>query len=280
MSAPDLDATFAFVDLAGFTAVTEAHGDREAVAILQAFRARTQEVLGPHDELVKTIGDAVMLRFATPTHAVVALQELLRREIATPEAVLLPRAGAHHGRAVAVEGDYYGAAVNLASRVAGHARAGQLLVTNEVASAAQRLGSVVSHIGTPELRNISEPIDLYMVRVDATAVETAVDIVCQMRVSITDAHAISLKWNGRHQHFCGLPCVARFAASPDAFLARPDPARRARRGAGDRRPADPPQAREAQRRPDRRPAHPPTPRCARVEGGHPSRTGQTAAADT
>ena len=223
MSAPDLYATFAFVDLAGFTAVTEAHGDREAVAIIQAFRARTQEVLGPDDELVKTIGDAVMLRFPTPTHAVVALQELIQREIATPEAVLLPRAGAHHGRAVALEGDYYGAAVNLASRVAGQAEAGQLLVTSEVASAAQRLGAVVSHLGTAELRNITDPIDLYEVRVAVESFETATDLVCHMRVSTADAHAISLDWNGHRHHFCGLPCVARFAASPDAFLARPVP---------------------------------------------------------
>ena len=222
-SSPDLDATFAFVDLAGFTAVTEAHGDREAVAILQAFRARTQAVLGPDDELVKTIGDAVMLRFPTPTHAVVALRELLHGETATPEAVLIPRAGAHHGPAVAVDGDYYGAAVNLASRVAGHARAGQLLVTSEVAFAAQRLGSIVSHLGAPELRNVSEPIDLYEVRLDTTAVDTAIDTVCQMRVSITDSHAVSLDWDGRRHHFCGLPCVARFAASPETFLSRPSP---------------------------------------------------------
>ena len=98
MSTPDLDATFAFVDLAGFTAVTEAHGDHQAIAILQAFRARTREVLGRDDEIVKTIGDAVMLRFPTPDDAVVALQELIRREISTPDAVLLPRAGATTAR--------------------------------------------------------------------------------------------------------------------------------------------------------------------------------------
>jgi len=134
MSTPDLDATFAFVDLAGFTAVTEAHGDHQALAIIQAFRARTREVLGRDDEIVKTIGDAVMLRFPTPDDAVIALQELIQREISTPDAVLLPRAGAHHGSAVAIDGDYYGAAVNLAARVAGQAKAGQLLVTSRVAS--------------------------------------------------------------------------------------------------------------------------------------------------
>ncbi|HYD09990.1 MAG TPA: adenylate/guanylate cyclase domain-containing protein [Acidimicrobiales bacterium] len=218
MTAADVYATFAFVDLAGFTAVTEAHGDREAIAILHAFRARVQEVLGPEDELVKTIGDAVMLRFPTPAGAVIALQELLRREIAAADAVLVPRAGAHHGRAVAVEGDYYGAAVNLASRVAGCARAGQLLVTGEVAAAAQELGAVISHAGQPQLRNISEEIDLWEIRFDASCGETTIDPVCQMRVSRDDANAITLEWNGRRHHFCCLPCVSRFAASPSTYL--------------------------------------------------------------
>ena len=219
MTAAEQESTFAFVDLAGFTAVTEAHGDREAVAILQAFRARVLEVLGPDDQLVKTIGDAVMLRFPSPTRAVVALQQLLRREIATPDAVLLPRAGAHHGRAVAVEGDFYGAAVNLASRVAGCARPGQLLVTSELAFAAQQLGATITHLGSPELRNITEPLDVWEVGVDVASEETAIDIVCQMRVP-TDANAITLDWQGTRRHFCGLPCVARFAASPATYLPR------------------------------------------------------------
>ena len=216
MADPDCSSTFAFVDLAGFTAVTEAHGDREAVAILRAFRQRVREVLQPGDELVKTIGDAVMLRFPDTTRAVVALQSLLQREIATAEAVLMPRAGAHHGNAVAVEGDYYGAAVNLASRVTGLAAPGQLLVTGDVAVAAQQLGAVITHLGTPPLRNVSEPVDLWEVRV-ADTTDTAIDLVCHMRVSTADVNAITLVWNGRRHHFCGLPCVARFAATPSTY---------------------------------------------------------------
>jgi adenylate cyclase len=218
MTAPELESTFAFVDLAGFTAVTEAHGDRQAVALLHAFRGRVEGVLGPDDEMVKTIGDAVMLRFTTTGAAVIALRALLAREIAAPEAVLLPRAGAHHGRAVSIEGDYYGAAVNLASRVAGHAKAGQLLVTGEIAHAAQHLGAVITHAGTRALRNITEPIDLWDVRLDAGDVDTTIDIVCKMRVSTTDANAITLEWDGRRHHFCSLPCISRFAASPSTYL--------------------------------------------------------------
>jgi class 3 adenylate cyclase/YHS domain-containing protein len=222
-ASPDQAATFAFVDLAGFTAVTEAHGDRTAVGILHAFRSRVEGVLAPDDELVKTIGDAVMLRFPTTHAAVAALQELLRREVTTPEAVLLPRAGAHHGCAVEIDGDYYGAAVNLASRVAGRAEPGQLLVTGDVALAAQELGAVITHLGQPELRNVSEPVDLWEVRLDHTCGEIAIDVVCQMRVSTADGTAIALEWNGLRHHFCGLPCVSRFADAPEAYLTRRSP---------------------------------------------------------
>jgi class 3 adenylate cyclase/YHS domain-containing protein len=218
MTTPELDATFAFVDLAGFTAVTEAHGDREAVAIVHAFRSRVLDTLGPDDELVKTIGDAVMLRFPTPADAVVALQELVEREACSADAVLLPRIGAHHGPAVAIEGDYYGAAVNLASRVAGLAKPGQLLVTSEVAWAAQERGAVITHVGTPALRNVSNRVDIWDVRVGTASVDTTIDPVCQMRVSTDDDNAITLDWQGRRHHFCGLPCVARFADAPATYL--------------------------------------------------------------
>ena len=216
-----IEATFAFVDLAGFTAMTEAHGDSEAVAIVRAFRDRALEVLRPGDELVKTIGDAVMLRFPTPDAAVVALRELLRRELVVRDAVLLPRAGAHHGRAVVVEGDYYGAAVNLAARVAGQARGGQLLVTTHTANAARDIGATITHLGSVDLRNISESIDVYDVRVGDATDPVVTDPVCQMRVPTTGDAAIALEWAGRRFNFCGLPCVSRFAASPARYLDRP-----------------------------------------------------------
>src|SRR5262245_42701574 len=160
-----IEATFAFVDLAGFTAMTEAHGDAEAVAIVRAFRQRALDVLAPTDELVKTIGDAVMLRFPTPEAAIRALRELLQRELVVGDAALPPRAGAHHGPAVAVDADYYGATVNLAARVAGEAGGGHLLVTTQTAMSARDLGAVITHVGSVQLRNVSESVDVWDVRI-------------------------------------------------------------------------------------------------------------------
>jgi adenylate cyclase len=215
-----IEATFAFVDLAGFTAMTEAHGDTEAVAIVRAFRDRALRVIGPDDELVKTIGDAVMLRFPTPLAAVVALRELLQQELVVRDAVLLPRAGAHHGPAMIVDGDYYGAAVNLAARVAGQARGGQLLVTTAIADAAQEMGATITHVGSVDLRNVSQSVDVYDIRVEDASEAVVTDPVCQMRVPTTGDSAIALEWAGQRFNFCGLPCVSRFTASPDRYLNR------------------------------------------------------------
>jgi adenylate cyclase len=215
-----IEATFAFVDLAGFTAVTEAHGDVEALSIIRRFRDRALDVLADGDELVKTIGDAVMLRFPTPEAAVVALRRLLQQELVVHDAALLPRAGAHHGHAVHVEDDYYGAAVNLAARVAGQARGGQLLVTTRVAMAAGHLGAVVTHVGSISLRNVSEAIDVYDVRVSDSAQPAVTDPVCQMRVPTSGDAAVVLDWSGGRFYFCGLPCLSRFAADPGAYIGR------------------------------------------------------------
>jgi len=46
------------------------------------------------------------------------------------------------------------------------------------------------------------------------------DPVCHMRVPTTGDATIVLEWSGRRFHFCGLPCVSRFAADPDRYLKR------------------------------------------------------------
>jgi adenylate cyclase len=188
---PTVEATFAFIDLAGFTALTEAHGDAEAVNVIRAFRYRVMHHLRPGDRLVKTIGDAVMLTFPDPRRAVDALRAVLASELVHHDTVLLPRAGAHHGIAVAADGDFYGSGVNLAARVASQAGGGELLVTAEIAMAARDSGAVVTHLGAIELRNIPAPVDIYRVQIAETTAETAVDPVCQMRVPVAGPAAIT-----------------------------------------------------------------------------------------
>jgi adenylate cyclase len=66
----DTPATFLFADIAGFTALTEAHGDEQAVALVDAFCAAVDVDLPPGGTRVKSIGDAVMLRVPDPGDAI------------------------------------------------------------------------------------------------------------------------------------------------------------------------------------------------------------------
>ncbi len=67
----DSAATFAFADIAGFTALTEAHGDDEALAFVDEFRDTVNtELPAVRGQLVKTIGDALMLRIPDPADAI------------------------------------------------------------------------------------------------------------------------------------------------------------------------------------------------------------------
>src|SRR5918999_5319267 len=122
-------ATFAFADIAGFTALTEAHGDEAAFALVADFtNAVKAELDSVHGEHVKTIGDALMLRIPDPGDAIHLGVEISQRTLRSHGAPAV-RVGLHHGPAVEREGDYFGATVNLAARVSGVASGGEVLVS-------------------------------------------------------------------------------------------------------------------------------------------------------
>ncbi|MBA3672275.1 MAG: hypothetical protein H0W68_09670 [Gemmatimonadaceae bacterium] len=56
-----VEYTFVFADLAGYTAMTEAHGDDDAAQIATRFHEPARACLPAETRLVKTIRDAVML---------------------------------------------------------------------------------------------------------------------------------------------------------------------------------------------------------------------------
>ena len=211
-----VERTFSFVDLAGFTALTEAHGDLDAVDLLDRFAAIARESLSAGDELVKTIGDTVMLASPGPGAAAAVLARLWER-CGETSGFLLPRAGAHHGPAISRDGDYLGGTVNLAARVAGHASGGQVLVTSAVAAAARASGLEVAELGPYRLRNVAEPVTVFEVRLGTSGPSNVIDPVCRMRVEPESA-AGSLCHAGQRFWFCSLSCVAAFAASPGRYL--------------------------------------------------------------
>jgi adenylate cyclase len=92
--------TFVFADLAGSTALTEAHGDEQAADLVAEFSEAVRQPMADHRaEQVKTIGDAVMMRAQDAADAVrLALRVV--NDIGARHGFPIIRAGMHTGPAV------------------------------------------------------------------------------------------------------------------------------------------------------------------------------------
>jgi class 3 adenylate cyclase/YHS domain-containing protein len=212
--------TFLFADIAGFTALTETHGDEEAAALVADFSAAVGEELGRvGGTQVKTIGDAVMGTIADPA-AAVRLGLCVTHDLLSGHGAPAVRVGLHHGTAVERDGDYFGAAVNLAARVSAEAAGGEVLLTGATAAlAAEVEGVVYESRGRRELRNVRDPVELFAaLRVGETdRAALPCDPVCRMAVD-PDRAAGRLVHEGAAYFFCTLSCAAQFAQHPERFV--------------------------------------------------------------
>lgn len=209
-----------FADLSGFTALTEAHGDGAAADVADRFTSLASAVIGDAARVVKTIGDAVMVVAPdgrTGLDAGVALLHSVDDEPAFPGV----RIGVHFGPVVERGGDLFGATVNLAARLAGHARVGQALVTAPIAELVTPDDSVrLGRLGPTHLKNISQPVELFSIE-DACREPRAqvLDPVCRMFVDADEVPA-QLPWGDRVWRFCSFDCARVFSEDPDRYVAQ------------------------------------------------------------
>ena len=211
--------TVAFADLAGYTALTDAHGDVSAADVAQRFFDMTQSLLTGDARLVKTIGDAVMVVTTDPRQGLQIGLDLLHAVQREPDFPGV-RVGVHHGPVVERNGDVFGATVNVAARLTAHAHVGQLLTTDAIVSLLTELEHLSAvALGPTLLRNVLETVDVYWVA-DHTSGATSqvLDPVCRMFVDADGAPA-RLPWGERIWHFCSFDCAQRFARDPERHAA-------------------------------------------------------------
>lgn len=151
---------FAFIDLCGFTQLTDEHGVGAAVAALSTFRAVVRERAGWRGvRVAKWLGDGAMLVATEPRPL---LDAVLRMEQSLDvRGCPLPlRAGVAAGRVILFEGDdYIGRPVNLAARLCDDAEPRQILVTASLYDAAGA-GLGARPLGPYLIRGFNRPVDV------------------------------------------------------------------------------------------------------------------------
>lgn len=155
------EITVCFVDMVGFTRLGAEIEAQELGSLATKLAELANDVTEPPVRLVKTIGDAAMFVSPDPGALVSVALSLLE----AVEAADLPslRAGVASGPALQRAGDYYGHAVNLASRVTGAARPGSVLCTKEVRDATRDRFDW-SYARKHKLKGMTDPVSLYRAR--------------------------------------------------------------------------------------------------------------------
>lgn len=211
------DATFLFADLAGFTALTEAHGDLEGADVAVEFCRRVEDLLPATGELIKTIGDAAMVRCTVASDAI-ALGLHIADALGGRHGFASVRVGMHHGPAVERHRDWFGSTVNIAARVAGVAAGGQVIATEDVVKASTMPAGVrLVALGPHVLRNVARPVKMFALESpNRIAAACVTDPVCRMSVDPAQA-AAHLRVKGRAFWFCSGDCAALFMQDPQQY---------------------------------------------------------------
>ncbi|HSM43611.1 MAG TPA: adenylate/guanylate cyclase domain-containing protein [Acidimicrobiia bacterium] len=155
-----------FIDVSGFTKLTEERGDRAALEVGEALHDRVTEVGRRRGgRLIKLLGDGAMLSFPDAASAVDASLEVVGSEHEWPQHLPPTRAGIEAGTLIEQDGDLFGRTVNLAARLCGAAAPGEVMVGPGVV---ERLGSQdawkFDPVGPLEMKGLATPVAGYMAR--------------------------------------------------------------------------------------------------------------------
>ena len=183
--------TFLIADVRGYTRFTGEHGDEAAARLTaklaavtrDAVRTRGGEALEPH-------GDEVLAVFASARQALRAALELQARFAeeteAEPELPLRVGIGIDSGEAVRTEDGFRGGALNMASRLCGLARAGEVIVSESVVHLAGRIDGV-NYVdrGRAHLKGIPEAVRIHQVLSETAVLATRRPVQLLVRPKLT-----------------------------------------------------------------------------------------------
>jgi adenylate cyclase len=171
----EVAVAISFVDLTGYTALTEAEGDRQALAYARRLERLAQAATRRRQvRIVKRLGDGFMLAGQNPEEVLLAMTEVVA-EAAERDDMPTARAGIAFGRCFSRGGDYFGRVVNVASRVVDEAEPGEVLVTEEVVTALNGASPAFSFADPREreLRGMTDAVRLWRAEPLAASADAA-----------------------------------------------------------------------------------------------------------
>jgi adenylate cyclase len=213
--------SFAFLDLTGFSALTEAQGDQRAVEVLTVFRTALRDICSRRGvRIAKWLGDGAMLVCVETTPLVAGALEMGSAIDAAPEDITI-KCGITVGPVILLEGDdYIGHAVNVASRLCDRALPHEVLADCDVVPLIPAWAKVQSNEQIA-LVGLEHPIEVARLAMIGPNSESTPDPVCRIPLTRTTASETRTDGHGALVMFCSTSCAEmwdqrRSLGEPDA----------------------------------------------------------------
>jgi class 3 adenylate cyclase len=205
---------FAFIDLSGFTKLTEAEGDERAVAVLSGFRTLVRDICSRRGvRIAKWLGDGAMLVNVEATPVVAATLEM-QFAVAQGEEPAQIRCGVSAGPVILLEGDdYIGHSVNVAARLCDLAASGEVLATPAIVEHLPKWAAVLS-TEDRMVRGLENAIPVARIGLRPLHGAVAKDPVCHIPLSKEVAEMVDRDTFGEEVLFCSDSCYDTWERRP------------------------------------------------------------------
>jgi len=190
-------------DVQGYSSLVEADEVGTVTRLKQYRDVMVAEIGNHHGRLINTWGDGLLADFSSPVEAVFCAVEVQRRlalrNTDAPDAPPMQfRIGINIGDVMIDGNDIYGEGVNIAARLESLAEAGGICISGNVFEQVRRkLDIGFDFIGTPEIKNIAQPVPAYRVLVPGSAPATHGTPARTAPHHLDDAEAKFAAWRNR-----------------------------------------------------------------------------------
>ncbi|GIX25449.1 MAG: hypothetical protein KatS3mg122_2680 [Caldimonas sp.] len=218
------ERTVLFADLRGSTSLYESLGNSQAAEIVTRTIGMLSQVVSQRGgTVVKTLGDGLMAVFERPARSLRAaceMQEAIARIMSdahTGASSLKLRVALAHGEIVAVDGDWFGDAVNVAARLLEHAGDNEVLITDAVHERLNRLDRQrFRSLDRLHLRGRAEPCRVFVL--ETWTDDAPVSTLFSDFTDTPSADCLRLTVGGVHQVYTPQQTPIVLGRSPESTL--------------------------------------------------------------
>ena len=153
-------AAILFADIVGYTALMQSN-EQHALSHLQKFKAELEQLVPTNKgEIIQFYGDGCLATFHSSLDAVACAKKLQTQFQSQP--IVPVRIGVHSGDVVFKEGNVFGDAVNITSRIEAMGVPGAVLLSNRVRNHIKnKPGFQLTELGAFQFKNVADPMSIF-----------------------------------------------------------------------------------------------------------------------